>query len=53
MRGKDTLLTLASKPKATRVLLALAFVALFTLAADPAAAVPSCEGPDIKDELCR
>lgn len=42
MRGKDTLLDLASNPKVTRVLLTLAFVALFALVADPVAAENTC-----------
>lgn len=54
MSSKDTLLTLASKPKAIRVLLLLGMVALLTLAADPAAAGGSiCElSPDYDEALC-
>jgi hypothetical protein len=56
MRGKDTLLTLASNPKATRVLLTLLVLGVFTLAADPAAAdIPSCDevtGPPYEEPAC-
>jgi hypothetical protein len=56
MRGKDTLLSLASKPKATRVLLTLVMLGLFALAADPAAAdIPHCDelsGPPYEEPIC-
>ncbi len=52
MSVKDALLTLASKPKATRVLLLLGMVALFSLAADPVAADAPCREPGNPAKLC-
>lgn len=57
MRGKDTLMSLASKPQAMRVLLTLVVLGLFTLAADPAAAtdIPYCDeltGPPYEEPIC-
>jgi len=52
MSSKDTLLTLASKPKAIRVLLLLGMVALFALAADPAAGIACDETGPVREELC-
>ncbi|ERH13780.1 MAG: hypothetical protein J07HB67_02825 [halophilic archaeon J07HB67] len=50
MRVADTLATLASKPKATRVLLTLVIVGTLALAADPAAA--DCGRPPYDEPLC-
>jgi hypothetical protein len=52
MSSKDTLLTLASKPNAARVLLLLGMVALFALAADPAAGIACDETGPVREELC-
>ncbi|ERH13781.1 MAG: hypothetical protein J07HB67_02826 [halophilic archaeon J07HB67] len=52
MRGKDAALSIVSNPKATRVLLLLGVVALFSLAADPAAAHPCDPFPPYDDLVC-
>jgi hypothetical protein len=51
MRVKRTLLSVASRPRAARVLLTLVVLGLFALAADPAAA--DCGGgPPYDDPIC-
>jgi|GEM_PF-1657875 len=52
MRVNDTLATLVSSPKATRVLLTLIVVGALSLAAEPAAAV-DCGLPPYDEPACR